>query len=100
MLKTVDEIKQELVENELKRVEILNQLNETRKLDPFILLADAIHQKLCRWNHVDGCGYEYEDNTAFFLKSSTKSTYYEKAKRLVTITGFDIETCLKVVKAL
>ena len=26
-------------------------------------LADVLHSKFCRWNHTDGCGWFYEQNS-------------------------------------
>lgn len=50
------------LEAELKhRKELLKTAK--RELDtstPTHHLAIALHQRLCRWNHTDGCGWHYE----------------------------------------
>lgn len=57
-MKTEQEIQAEIdrLEAELKRIQM-----EKKKLEsPLQELAILLHDKLCRWNHTDGCGWYYQ----------------------------------------
>ena len=50
-------------------------------------LADFLHKKLCRWNHTDGCSYEYgswesrnEERTRWLIKAQEFKHFAEKYK--------------------
>jgi hypothetical protein len=98
MYRTPDEIQQELTDIERRRLRLAEELASARAEDPLILLADAIHSKICHSNHTDGCGYEYEGRNGFFNKSGSKAQYYQQAQNLVQKSGVNAEVCLKVIK--
>lgn len=54
-------------------------------------LATLIHEKICRFNHVDACGWDYEDwdgyTTKRYLKVANKmleKTDFETAKQVIS----------------
>lgn len=57
-------------------------------------LALALHETLCHWNHVDGCGWQYENDWTKWAHER----YAKKAKELLKICDF--ETLMKIVPLL
>lgn len=37
------------------------ELEDRLKNAPVLAFVDFIHNKFCKWNHTDGCGYDYEN---------------------------------------
>ena len=64
-----------------------------------IKLAEAIHDKVCRWNHTDGCSWNYEKwDGSTPSGSTTKDRYLEKAKKILKVVDF--ETAIDVINNL
>lgn len=67
-------------------------------LDPQgMLLAEAMHGKMCRHNHTDGCSWFYDDWGKLPLDYSRKE-YYEKALKVLKIVT--LERALKIIEVL
>lgn len=58
-------------------------------------LAEALHKKLCRWNHTDGCSWFYE---SWEKPGYSRNEWLEKAREVLKVT--DSETALKVASIL
>lgn len=58
-------------------------------------LADLIHAKKCRLNHIDQCGWDYE---SWDSPSHTRSSYLEKAYKMLEVT--DSETIRLIINLL
>tara|TARA_R110000851_G_scaffold273073_2_gene425760 strand:+ start:766 stop:1038 length:273 start_codon:yes stop_codon:yes gene_type:complete len=65
---------------------------ENSKLPEEYRLATLIHSKLCRFNHTDGCSWQYEtwDNFKYGRQS-----WVDKAKKI--LVKVDFETASKVI---
>jgi len=62
-----------------------------------IELAELIHEKLCHWNHTDGCGWYYEKWDDLNLGYSKKE-YYKKAEAI--LKDVSIQVAKKVIEKL
>lgn len=58
-------------------------------------LAEFLHDKLCKWNHVDGCGWFYYNWTD---PGQDRTVWINKARRVLKVV--DIDTAKKVVNLL
>jgi uncharacterized Fe-S cluster-containing MiaB family protein len=84
------------IENLKKELEVLEQEENLEKsLPENQRLADIIHDKLCRWNHTDGCGYFYE---SWNQPGASRSEYLQKANRILKVTDF--ETAKRIIELL
>lgn len=95
MKKTIDE----------QIIELKSQINvlelQKRKLE--ILpntkkLAEIIHDKRCRWNHTDGCGWFYEswENIGY-----SRQEYLKKADEVISKNpDLDFKQLLNVINSL
>ena len=61
-------------------------MNEVREL------ATAIHKKRCNWNHIDGCGWDYEN---WEKPGYARKRYLERAEKVLEEVDFD--TAMKVM---
>ena len=75
-----------------------NQRDKTRELAVFM------HNKLCGWNHADGCGWLWEeehDNDGKLLEKTwglhAHSSWCQKAERALSIT--DEKTIKKLIES-
>jgi len=76
----------EELENKIK---ILKEEKKSHDLlRPAQKLATIIHDKTCRSNHTDGCGWDYESWEGL-NKNSTRNSYLEKANRILTKVKYD-----------
>jgi len=62
-------------------------------------LAEDLHDTMCTWNHIDGCGWWYED-----WSGSTHAKYLERAEKIMKLlpntSTYDIIEVLKIAKEL
>lgn len=63
------------------------------KLEEAKLLASKIHNKVCHWNHADGCGWYYFKFDDFSYP--TKKGYLDKANSILEEVSLDV--ALKVI---
>jgi hypothetical protein len=91
----IKDIDLELQKLEEKKLDLLEQRNKLDKLTKSQLLANIIHKKQCRWNHIDGCGWDYEswDNPGY-----SRLEYLKKAESMLKNTNF--ETAVIVINQL
>lgn len=78
-----------------KKIE-LAQIAELEARDPAKTLADLIHSLTCRWNHIDGCGWEYENAESYTKPNSSRNGYYVRAKKM--LSGEDPKEFIRVLK--
>ena len=61
-------------------------------------LAIVIHGITCRWNHTDGCSWEYEiNNRVHNWNGYAHAKYLGIARRVLKIT--DAQTAIKILNA-
>ena len=58
-------------------------------------IAEIIHERMCHWNHTDGCAWYYDTWEDEKLRGS-RQTYFEKAESILAVVSY--ETALKVVE--
>jgi hypothetical protein len=60
-------------------------------------IAEALHSMFCHWNHIDGCGWEYE---SWERPGWSRDNYLKKARKTIencTELGLSAETVLLVL---
>lgn len=92
MAHTIESIDKEIQQLEEKKQELLRKKSELNKLTPAQRLANILHSKQCRWNHTDGCGWDY---TSWGSPCSTRLEYLKKAQAILREVDFD--TAIKVL---
>jgi hypothetical protein len=70
-------------------------------MDEIQKLAEIMHEKMCRWNHTDGCDWYYDKWTGFADKpteygNSTRQRYFDAAVRI--LVQHDFETAEFIIK--
>lgn len=63
----------------------LKRTEDQRELSAAQILAIDLHTSLCRWNHTDGCGWEYEieRNGEHRWGTHSHADYLNKAEALL-----------------
>ena len=59
-MSTVTEIAAEIARRKQELAELEQKLEEAKTEPDDIRLARELHGLLCKWNHMDGCGWFYE----------------------------------------
>ena len=62
---------------------------------PEYILAEMIHSKMCRWNHVDGCSWDYE---SWEKIGDSRQRYLDKATHVLSKTN--LETAILVLRTI
>lgn len=69
--------------------ELERQIAELKKIQSVKTpedLADFLHQKMCLFNHADGCGYHYEiKNNIHNWSANEHADWLKKANRMLKI---------------
>lgn len=73
--------------------EAINNLAIAESKPIEIRLAEDLHEKMCHWNHTDGCAWFYRKDD---WNDSTHKEYLKKAKAILEFTDYD--TAMKVVE--
>ncbi len=99
MNSNISKLEQEIEE---KRIELENLKKRKQEFDSLpneYKLADLIHEKTCRSNHIDVCAFHYEkwpkDKISASWKSSLRFKYVQKARAILKIT--DYQTAVLVI---
>ena len=61
-------------------------------------IAELLHSKQCRWNHIDGCGWEYEN---WENPGHARQEYREKAVSLLAkakAEGIDPPQLIRIIQ--
>ena len=87
---------------EIEELEVkLKLLKEEKKkfdlMQPNYQLAEILHEKLCHWNHTDGCGWYYEKWEGFGEKSE-RQRYLDKANKI--LEGVSYKQAVHVIENL
>lgn len=99
MLTTEQEIQE--LETQLEGLKLLQNAAQGQ-LTPMQQLAEALHTLKCRWNHTDGCSweYEYKGKAADWMRDVHKQ-YFMKALDLAkanpTVT---VELLTQIIKTI
>lgn len=56
-------------------------------------LADHLHNECCKWNHIDGCSWEYE---SWESPGNARNIWLKKARKILKIT--DSKTAIKITE--
>lgn len=85
-------------EHELKiaqeRYEKAKKHAQLLKENPIIEAAEYLHEKLCRWNHTDGCGWHYQN---WDQPGPDRTSWLEKAEKALKLVDF--ETLKQLIEA-
>ena len=78
--------KEELLKQKEQLEKTLARVNEEldRKVNQTERLANFLHSRLCNWNHIDGCSWEY---SSWDKPCSTRIGYRKKAESLIDYTN-------------
>lgn len=49
-------------------------------------IAELLHKKSCRWNHIDGCSWEYSN---WNRPCSTRKEFYQKSIKILELHNFE-----------
>jgi hypothetical protein len=92
------------IEETEKRLKALKKQKEDFETAPVKELAIALHKKMCRYNHTDGCGWEYEvRNNVHDWTGSSHRTWLDQAIRIQQIADkhcVPVEVVTEIIKAL
>jgi len=83
---------QEIADLEAKLAKARNEKATFEALDEPKQLATLLHEKLCRWNHTDGCAWEYDED----WERWDRKVWLDKALTLLNLVDF--EDAMKVIK--
>ena len=62
-------------------------------------LADLLHEKMCHYNHADGCGWHYEmKNGHHDWSGNAHHEYLKKAQRMLNVVN-DPELIAQLIEA-
>lgn len=77
----IDQLRAQLAAEEAKLTQF-NQLTEAQRL------ATEIHQRTCHLDHIERCGWDYENwNNA--VRNYTRERYLEKAEKALQVATYD-----------
>lgn len=67
-------------------------------------LAELIHSKQCRYNHIDQCGWMYENNPKYaetkWQTGWAHKYYLDRTQKLISDLKMDLNDIAKVIRAL
>ena len=101
---TVDEVEKAIAELQLKLTE-LETAKKNMFLDPILLspegqLAIFLHERLCTWNHTDGCSWHYfVRNGAHDWTDHAHHKYLNMAREFLS-HGYTVENVMGLVNIL
>lgn len=96
----MEQLKQEITEKQAQLERLEQEQRQIESSGPEYVLAVELHEKLCHWNHTDGCGWYYEiHNGIHDWTGSSHKRYLEKSIKMMA-EGLDIDTVIKVVNLL
>ena len=87
------DIKKEIDTLEKKLLKLKEEDKKENALPENQRLATYLHAKLCRWNHVDGCGWDYG---SWKYPRTEQLEYLAKADEM--LGKHDYETCISVLR--
>ena len=82
----------------LKKFEELKQKRKFEMMPVEYQIADMLHAKLCRRNHSDGCGWEYESWDNYVYNEPVdfgRNAYVNMAKSMLAVA--DKDTIIKII---
>jgi hypothetical protein len=64
-------------------------------------LAEVMHMKLCKLDHTEHCAWHYGNNQNLrSIPAWTHQQYYDRAAKLIDVTGLETADIIKVVENL
>ena len=99
------------LQNKISRLEAdLNktrdELDRAQKQDPIYLLAEQLHDRLCRYNHTDGCSWFYEAKDGEtdwsgwahekYLAHAQRLTHFCEAHKITVEQALDIHSAVEI----
>ena len=76
-------LKEQIKQKEAELAELKLRIEQEQALSDDEKLAIQLHSILCKWNHVDGCSWEYEINkNVHNWNGNAHSEYLRKAAKL------------------
>lgn len=103
----VTKIDAEIVALEQKIKQLTEQKKAIVNMSPREVLAVTIHKKTCRWNHTDGCGWDYESKRGAEgerredWSGSTHKEYLSRADAMISaLADLAVYDIIRVIQAL
>ena len=100
MIKRITDLQDRISQLEAELNKTRGELDRAQKQDPIYLLAEQLHDRLCRHNHTDGCSWFYEikggesDWTAWahdkYLAHAQRLTGFCEAHKITVEQALDI----------
>ncbi|AEW47378.1 hypothetical protein BCB4_0149 [Bacillus phage B4] len=94
-LDKIASLKAELHKLEKEQAEF-NALSEDKQL------AITLHELMCNWNHVDGCGWQYEVSKGVHnWHGYAHKSWLENAQKLIKLCAWDnveLSTAVEILK--
>lgn len=81
------------LQSELAKLEI--EFEQERLIPKDVKLAEALHSRLCRWNHEDACSWHY---CTWEKPDQTRKDYLDKARNILRIIPY--ENAMTIIKIL
>lgn len=75
----------QLAELELKKQELLKEKERLAALTLEQELAEFLHENMCRFNHNDGCSWEYENCDPFVWNGFSHKKYLHSATLMINL---------------
>ena len=83
-----------------------DELDRVQKQDPIYLLAEELHDRLCKHNHTDGCSWFYEfqgDGPNWsawahekYLAHAQRLTHFCEAHKITVEQALDIHSAVEI----
>jgi len=97
----MDKLQQEIEEKRSQLQKLQDEQKNIQLSGPEYVLAVELHEKLCHWNHADGCGWYYEIHDGVHdWNGSAHKSYLRKAQTIFITTGMDLDDVLRVIEHL
>lgn len=90
----VDQLEE--AQNKIKNLQ--NELTKVQNKSSIILIADKLHEKICKSSHTDGCAWFYCDETSYYDGRSIRAQFYKMAQQICK--GEDEDVVLRIINKL
>lgn len=102
MSRTIESIDSEIRKHEQKISDLMNEkkrlAEDTQAMTVQGQLAIKLHDKFCRWNHIDGCGWDYEFvDSKHNWNGYAHKEYWNKAGKILK-SGVDPKEAIKFME--
>jgi hypothetical protein len=101
----ISKLNEEIDAAEQKLNELKGQRQQVESMDPACYLATVLHERLCTWNHTDGCSWYYavSKDGKHDWSEYAHSEYLARAKRALQVCedhNIQVDAALKLFSAM